>query len=446
MDIHMAIEEYLACKANRLTHTAYRWYRWGLGAFERWCLAQGIAALSQVSAPLVQGFVAANPHAKGNTKHHRAQLVKSFLNWCTHDPAMGVKALVVKRIEMPKVDQEATEMFSQEEIMRLLKACEKTRSCLRNRAIVLLLLDTGIRLAELAYDGSRPEERTGLLLENVIFGEQESYIVVMGKGRKTRTVKIGQQTCQVLQEYLEYERPASTVPSFFLVRGNCPLSVRRADKILKELGKLAGVKNVHTHRFRHTFAIQQLLARTNALVLMQMLGHTSLESVLTYTRALSQMQARQASASVVDEMWQRPRSIREAFIRGGVKQRASLKAERARKQELGIAVPAVHSINNDDLRDVYAQWTTFFRAWWERLGEGAWISTSEARDHLSDVLPASVQPKEGEHPKAFLYRLRTALHQRSGVSYGDEPVSVRCWPAVKRGMNLWQVYQVSVPE
>lgn len=134
--------------------------------------------------------------------------------------------------------------------------------------------------------------------------------------------------------------------------------------------------------------------------------------------------------------------MREVFIREGIKWGASLKAEKARKQELGIAIPAVLHKDNEDLCEVYAQWTKFFRAWWERLGEEVWLSTSEIRDRLSDVLPASVQPREGEHPKAFLYRLRTALHRRSGVSYGDEPVSLRCWPAVKRGMNLWQVYQV----
>jgi site-specific recombinase XerD len=90
-------------------------------------------------------------------------------------------------------------------------------------------------------------------------------------------------------------------PYLFLAQGNAPLSVGTVDHLLKLLGKQARVKNVHAHRFRHTFAIHQLLAGTSAFVLMQLLGHSTLESTKMYVRALSQMQARAASVSVVDE-------------------------------------------------------------------------------------------------------------------------------------------------
>lgn len=306
MEIAATVDEYLLCRKNALTHDTYKWYVWMLGVFEKWCTEQNITTLEQVTPGIVQQFVNAEPHLSGNTKHHRAQVVKGFLKWCAADEDLGVRAKMVARIEMPKVEQPDVEIYSPEEIQRLLIACESTRYPLRNRALLLLLLDTGIRAAELCVDGDRPEERTGLLFEHVILGKRdrdsESYIIVMGKGRKVRTVKFGDETRLALQRYLNRERPRVHVPYFFLARDNQPLTVRSLQQLLSRLETQTNIR-VHAHKFRHTFAIRQLLAGTSSLVLMQLMGHTTLESTKMYTRALSQMQARQASVSVVDEQF-----------------------------------------------------------------------------------------------------------------------------------------------
>jgi len=300
----VAIEEYLATKSPTWTHDSYHWYQKMLGSFLRWCESNNLIDLSQITAVQVQAFVAAEPQLADNTKHHRAQVVKGFLRWCVDDPDFGVKERTVKRIEMPVVEQSEISIFSDEEIQRLLSACDHTRHKLRNRALLLLLLDTGIRLSEACYDGDRPEETTGLLLDHVILGKRgaESYVIVMGKGRKSRTIKIGDETRLSVQKYINHERGRSEHPHLFLAQGNTPLNVRTVDQLLKNLGKQARVVNTHAHRFRHTFAIHQLMAGTSALVLMQLLGHTTLEATKVYTRALTQMQTRQASVSVVDVM------------------------------------------------------------------------------------------------------------------------------------------------
>jgi len=77
------------------------------------------------------------------------------------------------------------------------------------------------------------------------------------------------------------------------------------EQLILDLGDLAGVPDCHPHRFRHTFAVSQLLNGTSDLVLMQVLGHTSLEATKIYTRAMTQIQARQAAPSVVDRMQHR---------------------------------------------------------------------------------------------------------------------------------------------
>jgi len=308
MDISAAIQEYLLCKENALTHDTYHWYQWILGVFEKWCKQQGLLDLKDITPGVVQHFVSAEPSLSENTKHHRAQVVKGFLRWCAEDD-MGVREKTVKRIEMPKVSQPEVEIFTNAQIRRLLEACARTRYPLRNRAILLLLLDTGIRAAECCFDNERPEERTGLLLENVVIGTRgsESYIIIMGKGRKLRTVKIGRETRLALQKYINHERPRTDHSYVFVAMGGSPFAVHGLQTMLSGLGESTHIENVHPHRFRHTFAINQLLAGTSPFVLMQLLGHSSLEATKVYLRALTQMQARQASVSVVDEFWKAPR-------------------------------------------------------------------------------------------------------------------------------------------
>jgi len=304
MLITAAIEEYLACKSNALTHSTYRWYTWALDSFAQWCTVNHLTELSEITTAQVQRFVASNPKLSDNSKHHKAQVLKTFLRWCAQDDELGVRERTVRRIEMPKVAQPGVEIYSETDIKRLLAACEAVRHPLRNKAILLILLDTGVRIAELCYDNSRPEESTGLLLENVILGRRgmESYIIVMGKGRKVRSVKLGDESRIAVQRYVNRERAHSESPYLFLAQGDEPLSTRMLDQLLDKLGVIAKVPNTHAHRFRHTFAINQLMHGTADLVLMQLLGHTTLESTKIYTRALSQLQARQASISVADAL------------------------------------------------------------------------------------------------------------------------------------------------
>jgi integrase/recombinase XerD len=303
MDISAAIDEYLGSKQNSITQKTYTWYAMFLNQFADWCAAQHLNDLSSITAPQVQQFVASGRTSNTNTRHHRAQVIKGFLNWCAVDDDFGVKEKTVRRIEMPKVEQSDVDIYSDAEIDHLFKACDKTRQPYRNRAILHLLLDTGIRASECCYDGRRPQEHTGVILENIVLGRGgESFLLVMGKGRKARTVGFGQDTERAIRRYLNRERGRSEWDFLFLSREGGPMSVRMLQQLLGTLGKLAGVQNCHAHRFRHTFAVNQLLNGTSSLVLMQLMGHSTLDSTKIYIRAMTHIQARRSATSVVDTM------------------------------------------------------------------------------------------------------------------------------------------------
>jgi site-specific recombinase XerD len=308
MLIRDAIEEYLGAKQNSLASSTYDWYSHFLSQFSIWCEASQprIMRLDEITPGVVQAFVSASLSTNSHTRHARAQIIKGFLSWCSLDDELGVRRKTVERIELPRIVQSDVNLFTPSDIRRLLAACAGTVYPHRNRAIVHVLLDTGIRAAELAYDSDRPSDQTGLRMDNVVLGRSDSYIWVMGKGSKPRTIGLGNETTNSIRRYFNRERNklirGGSSGFAFLSRIGDPLSVRMLQQFLAETGELAGVSDTHPHRFRHTFAVNQLLAGTPDLVLMRLLGHTSLEATKIYTRAMTDQQARLSAVSVMDMM------------------------------------------------------------------------------------------------------------------------------------------------
>src|SRR2546430_16274436 len=118
MDIDDGIEEYLATKQNRITHSTYQWYDRFLHSFLDWTTAHRLMDLSQVQASHVQQFVADAPTKNSHTQHARAQIVKGFLSWCSKDAEMGGKRSTVERIEMPQIVQSEVTLFNEHDISK----------------------------------------------------------------------------------------------------------------------------------------------------------------------------------------------------------------------------------------------------------------------------------------------------------------------------------------
>jgi len=130
----------------------------------------------------------------------------------------------------------------------------------------------------------------------------DAHLKVMGKGRKEREVGLGEQSRLALRRYITRYRNKSESPYVFLGRTSEPLSVRGVEQVITDLGESARVPNCHPHRFRHTYAVNYLLNGGSELMLMRLLGHTSLNATQVYTRAMSQQQVR-SGQSVLDSLW-----------------------------------------------------------------------------------------------------------------------------------------------
>jgi integrase/recombinase XerD len=200
-----------------------------------------------------------------------------------------VEKNIVRTIDAPRVQPPVIETFVKEQIEALLKACDrsakwKTKESIaserptadRDRAIVLLLLDSGIRAQELC---------------DIRFGEinlGNNNIKVKGKGSKERIAYFGKRTAKALWKYV-LPRLNTSKPEDRLFLVGSPDDAREMDrhvlcKLLQRIGERAGVPNVHPHRFRHSFAITYLRNGGDVFTLQSLLGHSDLTMVKHYAR------------------------------------------------------------------------------------------------------------------------------------------------------------------
>jgi len=248
-------------------------------------------------------------HASSTVRRHWTAF-RSFWRWVEED--LGLPN-IAKPIRAPAAANRPIHPFTEDEIRRLLEALEKTTEARtqkrksfrmkrpdwrRDRAILLLLLDTGIRASELCR----------LTVGDVDLEEGEIVIRPQGSGKKSRprVIPIGKRTRRALWDYLarrediQEDPDPSTLP-LFLGKFGKPLNRTALRKLLQRLGERAGVPNVHPHRFRHTFAIFYLRNGGDVFTLQKILGHRSLYMVRRYL-SLAQEDLRRVhrTASPVD--------------------------------------------------------------------------------------------------------------------------------------------------
>ena len=212
---------------------------------------------------------------------------------------------VVHAVPRPRPEQRTVTPFSEADVRALLAACERTQAykrpgkklcdnerptAQRDRALILLLVDTGMRAGEL----------TGLRVRDVDTKNQR--LTVFGKGSKERLLPISPTTGKTLWRYLQGERGehGPKDPLFLSIDGE-PFTREALLQLINRLGARAGVTDCHPHRFRHTFAVTFLRNGGNAYELQAMLGHTTLEMVKRYlSLAQTDVEAAHRRASPVE--------------------------------------------------------------------------------------------------------------------------------------------------
>jgi integrase len=215
-----------------------------------------------------------------------------------------VKEHILRKVTRPKPEKRAVKPYTVDEVKSMLNALTHSRSYVRpgkresvhslqhgerNRAIILLLLDTGIRATELC----------SLRIHHIDL--KSRWVRVYGKGDKERVLPFSARTGKSIWKYLALRKEDNAGDYLFITNYGDPLNNDSLLKAMISIGRRAGVRGVTVHRFRHTFAVSYLRNGGDAFTLQMMLGHSTMEMVKTYLAlAQADLEKNHKIASPVD--------------------------------------------------------------------------------------------------------------------------------------------------
>jgi site-specific recombinase XerD len=305
MLLSRAIEGYyLHAEAEGLSKHTVRDYR---QTFERFLRFVGDRPVTGIGKTDIEEFSRSLNAGRAKPLSEKTRLnyyigLSALWTWLKEEGV--VETQVVRQLKWPKPADPAISPLSRDDVRLLLAAVERSRpysrnfqrepcthanpNSLRNRVLILTLLDTGMRVSELC----------NLQVRDVDFRNREIEIRE-GKGDKGRYVPISARTGKELWKYLGTRRTRDDDPIFADYDG-FGLSSRGVEMMLQRLAKKAGVKKANPHRFRHTFAINYLRNGGDAFTLQKILGHSDMAMVRRYLDlARADVSARHHAASPV---------------------------------------------------------------------------------------------------------------------------------------------------
>lgn len=251
------------------------WYKEQLGNFYLWLHSDDPADLNllkfkQYGVFLKSLYKRNGDRLSSSSVHGSMRAVKAFYNFCIGEDYLED---ISRQLRLPKVHSKEQLILDDQEIIQLLRACDESFShcSLRNKCIVLLMLDSGLRRGEI------PRINIG----DINFNNKS--MIIRGKGSKQRLIPIGYQTCEALLDYrLKYRQVASGSEPFFLDLNGQRCSDNTIKQIFKRLKVTRGIERLHPHLLRHTFATYYLADGGDLETLRLILGHSNIQTTQMY--------------------------------------------------------------------------------------------------------------------------------------------------------------------
>lgn len=199
--------------------------------------------------------------------------------FCRFMKREGVKSNhIAIHLETPKLWQLIPEVLTYEEVVQLLNQPDPTTSLgARDKAILEVLYSSGLRVSELCTLS--------------IYDLDDTFVRVIGKGRKERVIPVGKQALAAVDHYLNCYRSewdSKKELSLFVTKKGLPLDRVMIWRMIKNYAKKAGIiKSISPHTLRHSFATHLLDNGADLRVIQEMLGHASIGSTDRYTHVSS---------------------------------------------------------------------------------------------------------------------------------------------------------------
>lgn len=267
-----------------------RWYHDALQKFRGYCASIGLYRTTEVNARALRSYLShlqeAGHNAGGISNLYRA--VRAYLRWCDEEFSTTNLSAATRKVHGPTPSNEPLDPIPLEHVSAMIAQCTpRTFTGERDKALLLMLLDTGIRHQEL----------TSLAVEDVKL-EDGSVLIREGKGGKSRKVFVGLKARRAIINYLRYRdspllhglrRKHGTFESdaLWLTDEGTPLTKNGIRQVVTRRAKQAGLPVPGLHEFRRAFAINCLRNGMDVITLQRLLGHSTLAVINRYLKLLS---------------------------------------------------------------------------------------------------------------------------------------------------------------
>lgn len=254
--------------SQRMAKATVAFYKEKVGHFIHFCAGMGVTMLDQVKPVTVRQYFAWMIDAgwAPYSQNINGRAVRAFLRWCVKEKLC--KHNPMENVKIPTPPKEVHPAIKPGDVQALVEAAADARA----RAIILMLLDTGMRAREFRD-----------LLGGDVDIDAGTVRVRRGKTGKGRTAFLSSPTVKALLAYYrERGWPDENERLWRALRTNQPLTDSGIRQVIDDTCAAAGIKHVSMHDFRRTFALWHLRQGVDLHTLAKLMGHADITVLKMY--------------------------------------------------------------------------------------------------------------------------------------------------------------------
>ena len=218
--------------------------------------------------------------AKASTINRHLSALRAYGVWAkssgtiTYNPVCGIKSIAQQKHAPKWLDRREQAALHREAERRIQAAKTEPakRQAIRDHCILVVLMNTGLRVSEL----------TNLEMTDISMTDRKGELLVRaGKGEKQRVIPLNNTARKSLKAWFDLRPNAESEKVFTTQRGAA--TARAIQSLLEELGKSTHITKMTPHMARHTFAKNLVNSGVTLEKVAMLLGHTSLDTTMVYT-------------------------------------------------------------------------------------------------------------------------------------------------------------------
>jgi integrase/recombinase XerD len=264
------INEFLDdCRASGKSLGTIKQYSLAINEFMEFINKRFTIKINEIELMHIKSYLVFLTDIKQNaaiTRRKKVSAIKAFFKYLKS--IRKVKLNPLDDLDSIKINRKIPKYFSIDECKAIINGITG-RNSIRDKTIILLFLNTGMRLSE--------------LISLNIVDIKGDYLVITGKGNKERTIYLSKPIQEQLQEYLKSRRQVKTNALFISERGKM-INKNTVQQMIKSILNNTGIGG-KTHTLRHTFATQLYqTGKVDLRQLQELLGHSDISTTTIYTR------------------------------------------------------------------------------------------------------------------------------------------------------------------